>query len=118
MSSMSLKSEQKKIPWRIDEERFARLDKAMASRLPYDQRTFQGLLDSLVDQWLADENQVLPPPGKDYELPPHHQELVERFLAWWDGDRSEIGLAVKAAVSKLAGVPWIQPEIDAQKRKR
>lgn len=55
--------------------------------------------------------------GQKYKLPPHRQELVEKFLAWWDGDKSEIGLAVKAAVAKLAGVPWIQPEIDAQQQK-
>jgi hypothetical protein len=115
---MSFRTEQKKVSWRVGSDSLDAIDKAMQERLPRDERTYQALLDQLVTSWLNQQAPPSPPPGKDYELPPHRQELVERFLAWWDGDRSEIGLAVKVAVSKLAGVPWIQPEIDAQKQRK
>lgn len=48
-------------------------------------------------------------------LLPHRRELVERFLAWWEGDRSNLGCSVKVAVAKLAGMEWVIPEIEAQR---
>jgi hypothetical protein len=52
------------------------------------------------------------------ELPPHRRELVDRFLAWWEGDLTNLGCSVKVAVAKLAGMEWVIPEIEAQRPRR
>lgn len=55
---------------------------------------------------------------EEREAEPHRRELVERFLAWWEGDLSNLGCSVKVAVAKLAGIEWVIPEIEAQRPKR
>lgn len=65
---------EKKIGWRTTQEIQDRLDEAMLSRLPREQRSYQKLLDSLVAQWL--NGSTVQTAAPDPDLPAKQRRLL------------------------------------------